>query len=184
MAVGTTNLKTRGARVGVPYLSVLHLMLAQTSRAAASEIARTAPVAGAHSYWTGDAAGADEWERTPTSAHGRSTTVGALARTNHCLVPENIARETDLSPSTHARYDRVVATLGASSTHDLASLKALFADRSDGPQSINRFAEDHSGATTNAVVVCDPAHRAFWACRGQSDRGEWAELPFDRPACA
>ncbi|ODS94275.1 MAG: hypothetical protein ABS49_12090 [Erythrobacter sp. SCN 62-14] len=184
VAVGTTNLKTRGARVGVPYLSVLHLMLAQTSRAAASEIARTAPVAGAHSYWAGDAAGADEWERTPASAHARSTAAGALARTNHCLVPENIARETDLSPSTHARYDRVVATLGASSTHDLASLKALFADRSDGPQSINRFAEDHSGATTNAVVVCDPAHRAFWACSGQSDRGEWAELPFDRPACA
>lgn len=161
VAVGTINLKTRGARVCVPYLSVLHLMLAQKTRAAASEIARTAPVAGAHSYWAGDAAGADEWERTPASAHARSTTAGALARTNHCLVPENIARETDLSPSTHARYDRVVATLGASSTHDPASLKALFADPSDGPQSINRFAEDHSGATANAVVVFDSESRAF-----------------------
>ncbi len=178
VAVGTTNLKTRGARIGVPYLSVLHLMLAQTSRAAASAVARTAPVAGAHSYWVGDADGADEWERTPARADGRSTEAGLLARSNHCLVPENIARETDLSPSTHARYDRVIAALGSGSNHDLASLKALFADRSDGRLSINRFAEDHSGATTNAVVVCNPVSREFWACRAQSDRGEWVLLSF------
>ncbi|MBU7580802.1 MAG: hypothetical protein KAF27_10085 [Porphyrobacter sp.] len=178
VAVGTTNLKTRGAQVGVPYLSVLHRALAQPTLAAASAVFEHAPVAGAHSYWVGDAEEAVEWERAPSTAFARSTRKGPLARANHCLFAENIARETDLSESTHARFERAQALLEASDRHTVDTLKALFADRRDGRLSINRFTEDHSGATTNAVVVCNPSARELWACRGPADQGQWVLLRF------
>ncbi|MGB7419028.1 MAG: C45 family peptidase [Erythrobacter sp.] len=180
VSVGTTNLKTRGAKVGIPYLSLLHRALRETTLAKASAIVEAAPVAGSHTYWIGDAREAVEWEKTAGSAHSRSTGDGPLVRSNHCVVEANIALETDLSPSTHARWKRMEALLGARDDHSAASLKMLFADRSDGHLSINRFAEDQSGATTNAVVVCDPAEMAFHACRGQADRGDWVQLAFER----
>lgn len=180
VTVGTTNLKTYGAQVGVPYLSLLHLALQQKTKAAASALVEAAPVAGAHSYWLGDEHGAIEWEKTPQSSSARSTDEGPLARTNHCLIDENVARETDLSPSTCNRFDRMETLLAASDEHTVESLKALFANREDGPLSINRFAEDNSGATTNAVVACNPADLEFLACRGPADKGEWARLEFER----
>ena len=51
-------------------------------------------------------------------------------------------------------------------------------DRSDGVDSINRFAEDEQGTTTNACVIAVPARRELWACRGSADRGEWVRLRF------
>lgn len=185
LTVGTTNLKTKGAKVGIPYLSVLHLALRQETLEAASAIFERTPVAGSHSYWAGDATQAIEWERSPSSARSRTTREGALARTNHCLFEENIALETDLSPSTHQRFSRMKSLLDQSGDHTLESLKMLFADRSDGRLSINRFAEDNSGATTNAVVASNPVDLEFWACRGQADRGAWERLEFDKqPATA
>lgn len=182
VSVGTTNLKTQGAKVGIPYLSVLHHALAQPTLTGASAVIERAPVAGAHSYWVGDAQEAVEWERTPSTAFTRSTRNGPLARANHCLFAENIARETDLSESTHARLGRAQSLLEASNRHTVDTLKVLFADRIEGRLSINRFAEDQSGATTNAVVVCNPATREFWACRGTADRGQWVLLGFNSQA--
>lgn len=184
VSVGTTNLKTKGAKVGIPYLSLLHLGLAQETLAAASELFKNTPVAGSHSYWVGNAEQAVEWERTPQTADIRTTRNGALARTNHCLFEANQALETDLSPSTHERRSRMQGMLADTEGHTVSSMKAMFADRSDGPLSINRFAEDNSGATTNAVIVCDPANLEFWACRGQADRGEWSRLEFEKHTVA
>ncbi|MBH5323181.1 C45 family autoproteolytic acyltransferase/hydolase [Aurantiacibacter sediminis] len=182
VTVGTTNLKTHGAKVGVPYLSVLHLALQQGSLAEASEVVGKAPVAGSHSYWMGDAEQGVEWERTPQAAFDRTTKSGALARSNHCLFDENISLETDLSESTRERCSRMKTLLGQATDHSVDSLKQLFADRSDGRLSINRFAEDNSGATTNAVVVCNPADRELWACRGPADQGIWEQLEFAQKA--
>ncbi|MEO1658241.1 MAG: C45 family peptidase [Pseudomonadota bacterium] len=180
VTVGTTNLKTRGARVGIPYLSVLHLALKQASLAEASAVVENAPVTGSHSYWIGDKNRAVEWERTPMAAYQRSTETGAQVRSNHCLFDENKRLETDLSESTHARFDRMQGFLAQSEQHTLDGLITMFSDRSDGRLSINRFAEDNSGATTNAVVAMNPAELEFLACRGQADRGVWAKLEFER----
>ena len=179
VTVGTTNLKTRGAQVGVPYLSVLHLALKQTSLEAASAVFEKAPVAGSHSYWAGDKTRSIEWERTPHTAFSRTTDNGAIVRANHCLFDENSQLETDLSPSTHARFNRMTTLIEQSDQHTLESLKTLFADRLDGRLSINRFAEDQSGATTNAVVAMNPADLEFLACKGNADKGIWTKLEFD-----
>lgn len=180
LTVGTTNLKTYGARVGIPYLSLLHLALQQETRSAASAIIEQTPVAGAHSYWVGDKDGAIEWEKTPQSANSRSTDDGPLARSNHCLFEANIARETDLSPSTFNRFDRMQTLLAETDQHSVQTMQTLFTNREDGRLSINRFAEDNSGATTNAVVAFNPADLEFLACRGPADKGEWAKLVFER----
>ena len=180
VTVGTTNLKTKGARVGIPYLSVLHKALKQKSRAAANAIVQAVPVAGSHTYWIGDRFGATEWERAPDTAFSRSTETGPLARSNHCLFDANIALETDLSESTHTRIERMQALLEGASNHTVESLSHLFADRADGRLSINRFAEDETGATTNAVVAFNPADLEFLACRGPADQGEWVQLKFAR----
>ncbi len=180
VTVGTTNLKTKGARIGIPYLSVLHMALRQKSRDAASLIISRVPVAGSHSYWVGDQQGATEWERTPTFARARSTDEGPLARSNHCLFDENIALESDLSESTHTRFKRMQSLLQETDAHTATSLSQLFSDRSDGRLSINRFAKDNSGATTNAVVAFNPADLEFLACRGPADQGIWAKLEFER----
>jgi isopenicillin-N N-acyltransferase-like protein len=184
IAVGTTNLKTFGARVGIPYLSLLHRALREGTREAASRIVETTPVAGAHTYWIGDADGATEWEKTPQTADARNTDDGPLARANHCLFEANASRETDLSPSTHNRFARMNALLAAGDAHSVETFKTLLADRADGRLSINRFPEDASGATTNAVIVCDPARLEFHACRGPADKGEWVQLAFERQGAA
>ena len=182
LTVGTTNLKTKGAKVGVPYLSLLHLALRQSNLAQASALVEQAPVAGSHSYWVGDKNKAVEWERTPRSAYSRTTQDGAVVRTNHCLFDDNIELETDLSPSTHQRFDRMGKLLNGSKDHSVRKLQDLFADRSDDRLSINRVAEDKSGATTNAVVAMNPADMEFYACRGQADRGVWTHLVFETHA--
>ncbi|MEL7109798.1 MAG: C45 family peptidase [Pseudomonadota bacterium] len=180
VSVGTTNLKTRGAKVGIPYLSVLHKALNQPNRELASRVIETAPVAGSHTYWIGDRLGAIEWEKSPDEAFQRTTSEGPLARTNHCLFDQHIALEDELSESTHARKDRMQKILEGSTQHTVDSLVHSFADRADGRLSINRFAEDNSGATTNAVVVFDPANMDFRACRGPADQGDWDKLEFAR----
>jgi isopenicillin-N N-acyltransferase-like protein len=180
VTVGTTNLKTKGARIGIPYLSVLHLALRQSSLDAASRIVEHAPVAGSHSYWIGDDSQAIEWERTPHTAYSRMTQNGAVVRSNHCLFEDNKILESDLSESTHARFERMQTLVDQSDTHTVESLSKLFSDRSDGRLSINRFAEDQSGATTNAVVAFNPADLEFLACRGQADKGVWTKLEFER----
>lgn len=184
IAVGTTNLKTRGARIGIPYLSLLHLALRQENLAQASALIERTQVAGSHSYWVGDAEQAIEWERTAKAANSRSTRNGALARSNHCLFEENRQLESDLSESTHERCARMESLMSLSNDHTPASLRGLFADRSDGRLSINRIAEDKSGATTNAVVVCNPAALEFWACRGPADQGTWVQLEFEKTRSA
>ena len=180
VSVGTTNLKTKGAKVGVPYLSMLHAALRQKTLKSASNLVEKTQVAGSHSYWIGDQDEAIEWERTPDTAHARSTQHGAVVRTNHCLVDDNIALETDLSPSTFERFSRINQLVDNNTAHTLATLQDHFANRDDGRLSINRYVEDNSGAATNAVVAMNPADLEFLACRGQSDQGEWVQLEFER----
>ena len=180
VAVGTTNLKTYGSRVGVGYLSVLHKALAQPSLALASAVFESAPVAGAHSYWAGSPEGGLEWERSSLHAFLRTTAEGPLGRANHCIF--DVHRQIEgvaVTPSSAARKARVDQLMGAERV-SVERMRAIFADRADGVHSINRYHEDAQGTTTNAVVVADPAGRVLHACRGPADRGEWVALSFER----
>jgi isopenicillin-N N-acyltransferase-like protein len=178
VAIGTTNIKTRASRVGVGYLSILHRMIRCRSRRDAREWTRRAPRAAAHTYWVADAEGADLLETDPLTVSERELAAAALVETNHCQADALARREGEPPlPSSHARLARARQVLERGG-HDVASLRALFADRSDGSDSINRYAEDGQGTSTNACIVCVPATLELWACRGSSDRGRWRKLPF------
>jgi isopenicillin-N N-acyltransferase-like protein len=178
LAVGTTNIKTRGSRVGIPYLSLLHRAIRSATRAAARNAIEGAARAAAHTYWFADAEGVEDIECTADRCVRRGAQ-GAMARTNHCLDDDNRAREGEKPTSSSiARLARATGAV-AGGAQSVDSLRRLFADRADGVDSINRFTEDNQGTSTNACVVAIPARRELHACRGSSDRGEWVALRFD-----
>jgi isopenicillin-N N-acyltransferase like protein len=180
VTVGTTNIKTTDARIGVPYLSVLHRAIRASTRAQAVALIEQAPRAAAHNFWIADASGASELECSARSVSRRELAADSIAHTNHCLAEANGAIEAEVpSPSSRARFTRLQALLSASK-HDVASIRQLFTDRSDGVDSINRFAEDNQGTATDACMIAIPARRELWACRGSSDRGEWMRLDWGR----
>jgi isopenicillin-N N-acyltransferase-like protein len=186
LAVGTTNIKVRSTRPGVGYMSLLHRALQERSRQAACDTVLGAPRAAAHTYWMADADGGLEIEAMAFDAVVRQLDNapealagdGPLVRTNHCLAPSVAALQGEpTTSSSRARLKRAQELLGRG-PHDLESLKALLADRSDGVDSINRYPEDEQGTTTNSCVLAWPAERLLWACRGPADRGAWVRLPF------
>ncbi len=178
VAVGTTNIKTWRSRPGVGYLNILHQALQCRSREEAAKVVQSAPRSGAHTYWLADAGGFVELEATPWSVTRRTDSNGPICRTNHCLDHGHrvLEGEAPTSSSSH-RLDRAGAWIGRHN-QDVASLRALFADRSDGVDSINRLPEDDQGTATNAVLIAIPARLELWACRGPADRGVWRQLPF------
>jgi isopenicillin-N N-acyltransferase-like protein len=182
IAVGTTNIKTRASRVGVGYLSILHRALRARKLDEALSVIRAAPRAAAHTYWAVDASGGAELECDPEAVSERKLALEPLVQTNHCQAPVLKLREGELaSRSSQQRYARADTWLREGG-QDIDKIRRLFADRSDGVDSINRYPEDDQGTTTNACMVCFPRQRALWACRGPADRGEWERLEFSAHA--
>lgn len=180
VAVGTTNIKTWGAKPGVGYLSVLHRMIRAGSAAEAAAVAEMAPRAGAHTYWAADAVDQIEVEAAPGFSVRRDAKQGGICRTNHCLDPRLVAVQGEAPHvSSAARFKRVTQSLRDEGPHSVASVKAIFSDRRDGLQSVNRYPEDGDFAATNAVFVAVPAQRWAMACRGPADRGRWVSLGFE-----
>jgi isopenicillin-N N-acyltransferase-like protein len=178
LAVGTTNVKTRGSRIGVGYMGILHRMLACTSFDEAARVCETAPRAAAHTYWLCSADRQADWETTATSCVRREVGDHPIFRSNHCLVGEHASREADVpTSSSRARLARLDAQLSVGAW-GVAELQALFADRSDGVDSICRYAEDDQGTATNSCAIALPARGELWACRGPADRGRWVRLGF------
>ena len=178
VSVGTTNVKTWGSRPGVGYLALLHRALHAPDAETAAKWLTEAPRAGAHTYWLVDEKAHIALEAGPERSFRRDASDAALCQTNHCLTPEHIAVQGEPgSDSSHARYARL-ETVTAQGGHTVESIKTLFADRSDGLLSINRYHEDEQGTATNAVFIAQPADRRAFACRGPADRGAWIELSF------
>jgi isopenicillin-N N-acyltransferase-like protein len=175
LAFGTTNLKVHGVRPGLPYLSILHRLSRCRDRAAAAAVVRSAPRAAAHNYWLADPSGIEDWECTADGA-GRRCSEAPLCRTNHCLDSANVAREAEApTASSLARLARVQQALEAPRIA-VDDLRMLFADRTQGRDSINRYPEDGTGTATNACVIAEPSERRLHACRGPADRGAWVTL--------
>lgn len=180
VTVGTTNIKTYGAEPGVGYLGILHGAIRAKSAEAASELVRKAPHAGAHTYWIADAEQQLEWEASPNGQFMRKANDDVVARTNHCLSAPHIQIEGEVpSASSKTRLNRIRMLLGGGGVTS-ESMRAMFSNRDDGVNSINRYPEDDVGTATNAVLIADPASRSLTACRGPADRGAWLSFSFGR----
>jgi isopenicillin-N N-acyltransferase-like protein len=180
VTVGTTNIKTWGARAGgVGYLCLLHRALRARSAGEAAALIAKAPRTGAHTFWLADAEVQIELETAPDEVVRRDTRTGPLWRTNHCIAPSILAQQGEAAiPSSIARYARI-GHLVDRRDFDEPAMVALFADRADGVLSINRYHEDDQGTATNSVFVGVPAERRLSACRGPADRGVWVDFAFD-----
>jgi isopenicillin-N N-acyltransferase like protein len=177
LAVGTNNLKLKGGRVGVGYLSLQHRALECRTREDAARVHLEAPRAAAHSYWIADPEGALELECSAAECVRRDLGNQPLARTNHCLSRLVEEEGEPHNASTEARLARLERWL-AGGAQSFDSLRALFSDRSDGVNSVCRYPEDGQGTATNACILMAPERRELWACRGPADRGVWVRLTF------
>ena len=179
--VGTTNIKIRGVRHAVPYLSLLHRAIRERTAHEAAACIEQAPRAAAHTYWFADADHAVELECSATRFVRRDLDETPLTQTNHCLDPDHQALEAETpSDSSYARLTRIDDLLASRTPLDVDTIRTIFSDRSDGILSINRYPEDGQYAATNSCVIGVPAERAFHACRGPADRGTWHHLAFER----
>lgn len=181
LAVGTTNIKVRGAAPGVGYLSLLHRAIRCGSYETAAELIETAPRAAAHTYWLADETGAVELEVSSDTTVRRELDSKAIVRTNHCVDRAFRSREGEApNDSSRARYAYLGQRLSheASEKFGVKAIRELFADRSQGLLSVSRFPEDDQGTATNACLIAVPETRELWACRGPSQRGDWVQLGF------
>ncbi len=178
LALGTTNLRTRDAGVGVPYLGLIHRALEERSAAEAARVIAAAPRAGAHSYLAVDRAGAAAVvECTGKLSHTFVVERGTHVHTNHCQVPAHAALEADTPrKSSEARLARMRELLAARAGRvDAAFLRDCYADRAGGALAICR--RDFDGISTNAASVITPETGELWGCAGVPDAPEkWERL--------
>lgn len=178
LMVGTTNIKVYGSRIGIPYLSLLHRMIRSSSFTEAARVLETSHRAAAHTYWVADRNQAAMWECTATDQPRRDLHDVPFAQTNHCQVSVHQSDEGEpATESSEARLTRM-RQIASQGSHDVASIRAAFADRSSGVHSINRYAEDNQGTATNCCLIGIPTRRELHACRGPADRGQWEQLTF------
>ncbi|MCA9527225.1 MAG: hypothetical protein KC549_13125 [Myxococcales bacterium] len=179
VALGTTNIKTRDSRAdGVGYLALIHRALRAATAAEAARLIETAPRTAAHTYWIVDPTEAISLETSPSVLARRDVRAGAFVQTNHCQAPALGAMQGEATSDSSARRLAVTTAGAERGDHDWQSVQGLFADRSAGVLSVNRYAEDDQGTATNAVFIALPAERAAWACRGPADRGRFIRLGF------
>ena len=181
IAVGTTNIRTKDARPGVNYLSILHKALAQTSLDTAIEAVVTAPRAGAHFYYLADATRAVLLECSATRVHRRDLTAGVAVHANHCLEPENQAIEGSVpTSSSKFRQARMEALAAEAPRLTPEVVAGFFADCAGGADAICR--DDYDGLNTNGAVVMAPGRGVIRIVHGVPTRGAWVDLHELRPA--
>lgn len=177
IAVGTTNIRTKDARPGVTYLSMIHKALSSTTLEQAAAAISEAPRAGAHFFFIADGSGrALALETSPGNVDRVEISSGAYVHTNHCLVPAHQAIETDTpSTSSHVRQDRLEAVIARDAGRaELEAAKAWLSDRENGVNAISRT--DFNDISTNGAVVMEPESGTIHASHGPTHAARWIDL--------
>jgi isopenicillin-N N-acyltransferase-like protein len=178
VAIGTTNLRTTDARVGVPYLSVIHAALEERSAEDAADRILRAPRAGGHSYTVIDRQGR-AYAIECTARQGRRLALrgGFHVHTNHCQLPEHAALEAALSfASSEARLERMRELLRGGEPITPAYLARCLADQANGKLAICR--DDFDGISTNAALLVSPEGPYLSACQGLPSAAPWRTLSY------
>jgi isopenicillin-N N-acyltransferase-like protein len=176
VAVGTTNLRTKDAGPGVPYLGLIHAALEARGAGEAARKIAAAPRAGGHAYTVVDRSG-EAYAVECTARRSRSFALrgGFHVHTNHCQVPEHQTLEADISfASSRARLARMQELLREADAIDGPFLEACLADGANGTLAICR--DDFEGISTNAALVVCPEGPSLRACAGLPSRGGWLDL--------
>lgn len=180
IAVGTTNLQTTDARIGVQYLSVLHRALRCTTLLDAVECITQAPRASGHYYYAASPDGQAVGIECSATRHViYPFNQGCFTHCNHAL-SEDIARfEAHApTPSTNHRQKRLTELLrNHTSPISMNDVKQFLSDHDGGPdRCICRH--DHDNISTNAAVILSPATLEIYACRSHPHTGQWTTCTF------
>jgi isopenicillin-N N-acyltransferase-like protein len=176
IAVGNTNLKTKDARIGLQYLSVLHRALRSRNFDEAVESISTAPRSAAHYYYLADRHGqAMGLECSARKAIPLPLKNGVLIHCNHALHKEIAELEvSEAGSSTCFRQTRLAELIqNAAPTVSVENLKEMLSDHAGGADAICRHVENGEDVATNACVIMSPQTGEFHACRGQGHWGQW-----------
>jgi isopenicillin-N N-acyltransferase-like protein len=176
VAVGTTNLRTKDAGPGVPYLGLIHAALEARGAGEAARKIAAAPRAGGHAYTVVDRSG-EAYAVECTARRSRSFALrgGFHVHTNHCQVPEHQALEAEISfASSQARLARMQELLRDAERIDLAFFERALADGANGKLAICR--DDFEGISTNAALIVSPEGPVLRACHGLPSTGRWIDL--------
>ncbi len=176
VAIGTTNLRTRDAGPGVPYLGLIHAALESSSAGEAVARITSAVRAGGHAYTVVDRWG-EAFALECTAKRSRSLALrgGFHVHTNHCQLPEHQALEAELSfASSQARLARMQELLRDGDRIDGAFLERCLGDTANGKLAICR--DDFEGISTNAALVLSPDAGLLRACQGLPSHGAWIDL--------
>ncbi|MFW6060977.1 MAG: C45 family autoproteolytic acyltransferase/hydrolase [Phycisphaeraceae bacterium] len=179
LATGNTNLRTRDARLGVQYLSILHRALRCRTIEEAEPCITDAPRAAAHYYYLADATDrAVGLECSATRCRRRPVERGIFAHCNHALTDPVRELEAPITyDSTTFRQQRLTELMeNHRAPLGIDHLQRLLADREGGDRAINRYSSPPFDISTNAAVIMSPATRELHACRAQPDRGQWRTI--------
>jgi isopenicillin-N N-acyltransferase-like protein len=177
IAIGTTNLRTKDARPGVGYLSIIHKALAERELAAAEAAVTKAHRAGGHYYYLADRKNhAVAYECSATLHERVEVTRGHQVQTNHVQSARIRELEADTpAASSKTRRERLVELIEADAKAgiDLEAAKRYFADGEHGANAICR--DDFAGISTNGAVLIVPARPALLMTHGLPSAGTWID---------
>lgn len=174
VAIGTTNIRTLDARLGVCYLDVIHAVLEETTLDGAVSRIRSAPRAGAHYFYVMDRKGLGAAvECSAQHAHVQSIDSGVYVHCNHTLMQPNAELEVKGTPtaSTHHRQARMAELFDARDITPEDTFSHM-SDLEGGANAICR--RDYEGITSNAAVVMSPTDGTMWAVHGPPCEGTFA----------
>lgn len=179
VAIGTTNIRTKDARPGICYLSVIHKALRQRRLDDAIACVKTKHRAAAHYYWlaSGRERRAVGIECTATLHDVVEVTRGHHVHCNHVLADAHRALEAappKPTESTVCRQSRLGALIAGAGVVDAATMRGFLGDHEGGDGAICRH--DLAGISSNGAVVVEPESMRIWACQGTPCTAEWVEL--------
>lgn len=182
--VGTTNLRTKDARPGVGYLSIIHRALGCRDLVAAEAAVTQAPRAGGHYYYLADRKNRAVSIECSATQHERvEVDRGYRVQTNHVQAARIRTLEADTpAQSSRARHARLVELIEADRGEgvDLERAQGYFADTANGANAICR--DDFGGISTNGAVVCAPARPALFMTHGLPKDGRWVDALASAPS--
>ncbi len=177
IAMGTTNLRTKDARPGVGYLSIIHRALGARDLTSASTAVTEARRAGGHYYYLADAKNRAVAIECSATLHERTeVSRGHHVQTNHVQAELLRPLEADTpASSSRTRHQRLLELIVADGERgiDLERAKTYFEDGEHGANAICR--DDFGGISTNGAVLMAPAVPALLMIHGLPSAGTWID---------
>lgn len=178
LAIGTTNLRTTDAQIGVCYLSIIHKVLASRSFERALDCVTNAKRAGGHYYYVCDAQNqAAAIECSAKDYAMLRVTEGHHVECNHILSESQLSVEADTpKASSLCRINRMnhLIVAAAPGSLDVDDMKRFLSDHEDEEGAICRH--DLNEVSSNAAVIMSPANRSMKACHGYPCSSDWIEM--------